>query len=1160
MANGCGGGNYETCSSVGATADFGRRPFRAAFVSLFGSYFGDWDVTNNFMRAPLAGNATGDGMGLCCFWAGRPTFWMHHMATGNTLGYSMRVSMNSQWSAFTSPSYSPANFGEGGTHCGLLGDPSLRMHVVEPPRHLFAISASGSVNLAWAASTEPGLIGYHVYRGDSSAGPFTRLTPSALATPAYADATGTAGTSYTYMVRTLKLESSPGGTYQNLSVGEMATISVNSSPTGAPANPSGLAVTQVSGTNAQLAWQDNANDETGFRIERKVSGTGTFATLTTLAANATTYTDPGPFTNNEIYFYRVIATNGAGDSIPSNEASMEAIPGFFEFSDTVAKVAKTIGTAQIAVKRFGGVNGVVTVNYATSNSSATAGTHYTATSGTLTWPDGDTTDKNINVPITNTGSAQMPRQFRLTLSSPSSGTGIGTYNAVSVLIEDPTATLPGPWQQALVGTITDAGTAVQAEGAFASATIGGTGLATAATAEGGQFIYQTRTGDGVLTAFVPAASPVQSGARFAVMIRENVTSGGALMAGTAVSNTSGTFPARQISRATANATATYGTGVGAIQTPCWLRITRAGNSFQSEASTDGTNWVNQGSVSVAMAFSAQWGLFHTSDDRSTTTYSANYQTIGFQNVAFTTVSVPGAVGSFTAGTPTANSVALNWTAASSAAGYRLERRSETSTFAQIIDLPAATLTFTDSSLAANAGYEYRIYAYNGSGNGPLSNTLQVTSTAATVYASLTPDNDATINGGAQGTVFGSDPVLRVAGSSSTSSLATNTKAYLRFDLTGLPATATGATLRLTVAQTGNMAQSGYALLSPLRVFPEANDVWSESIINWTNAPLNNTTGNAFLAGTTFITNLSLTDPLSVPTTGAIITLPITASTLNTNRGANNLVTFGLNTATTGAWIEFASKEHSTLAPPLLELTFAPTLPTRPSFFTVNSGPTATLDLAWVDNATTETGFEIERRPAGGSFAPLITTAPDTVTYSDTTTTLGTTYEYRVRTVSAPGASAWSLVVAATAGGSTGPIPGERLNFANWASNQQVPDNGAADPDRDGLANLVEYALGTAASNANTSEAPKPGRVTQDGQQFLTLTFSRRLDVTDVGLIVEAASSLNGPWIEIDPLQPENQTDTRVNTPATGWQRLTVKDTQPMSASNSRFMRLRATSR
>lgn len=219
MANGNGGGSYETCGTVGNTADFGRRPFKAAFVSLFGSYFGDWDVTNNFMKAPLAGNATGDGLGLCCFWAGRPTFFMHHMAMGETLGYAFRTSVNSQFSSFSNPVYTPINFPGGGTHLGLMGDPSLRMHIVEPPRNLVATSSGGSVSLAWSPSTEPGLIGYHVYRGSSPAGPFARLTTNALASPSYADATGSPGTSYTYLVRTLKLESSPGGTYENLSQG-----------------------------------------------------------------------------------------------------------------------------------------------------------------------------------------------------------------------------------------------------------------------------------------------------------------------------------------------------------------------------------------------------------------------------------------------------------------------------------------------------------------------------------------------------------------------------------------------------------------------------------------------------------------------------------------------------------------------------------------------------------------------------------------------------------------------------------------------------------------------------------------------------------------------------------------------------------------------------
>lgn len=1145
MANGNGGGSYETCGSVGATADFGRRPFRAAFTSLFGSYFGDWDVTNSFLRSPLAGNATGDGLGLCCFWAGRPSFFMHTMATGDTLGGAFRTSMNSQFSTFSNPVYSPANFGGGGTHLGLMGDPSLRMHVVAPPRHLAASSASGSVSLTWAASAESGLTGYHVYRAASVDGPFTRLTTSALTSPAYVDSTGSAGTSYTYMVRVLKAETAPGGTYANLSLGEMATIPVDGDASSAPANASGLAVVPNSSVSAQLTWQDNSADETGFRIERKTGAAGAFAALTTTGPGTAAYTDAGPFTNNETYYYRVIAVNGAGDGIPSNEVSFDAVPGFFEFNETYTKVSKTAGTVQIPVRRFGGVNGAVTVSYATANSSATAGTHYTTASGTLSWADGESGVKFVPVPVTNTPTAQQPRQFRITLSSPSSGTGIGTYNAISVLIEDPTATLPGPWAQSIVGSISDTGLAVQAEGGISSTTIGGTGLSTAGTSEAGQFVYQTRTGDGVMTAFVPAASPAQGGARFAVMVRESATAGGTPMAGTAVSTASGTFPARQVSRTTSGGTAVFGAGVGAIQVPCWLRITRTGNSFQSEASTDGTTWINQGIVTVTMASAAQWGLFHTSDDRSGTTYAGNYQTASFQNVTFSTVSVPGPVGSFTASAAGANSVTLTWTAAPSAGGYRLERRAESSgTFAQIIDLPSGTLNFTDSALASDAAYEYRIYGYNSAGSGALSSLVRVTTTAPTVYASLEAEQDATIKGGDATTNFGAETVLRVGGTSSSGSLGTNSKVYLRFNLAGQPATATGATLRLCLAGKGNLAQSGYQFSSPLRMLPEVNDAWDESTIHWDNAPLNNTASNGFQAGTIALSTFSLSDPLSVPANASILTLNVPATTLNNNRGANDLVTLVMNTTTTGAWLEFVAEEHATLPAPVLELTFAPTLPKRPSFLTVVEGTGANLELAWTDNTTTETGFEIERRPAGGSFTALTTTLADVTAFSDATTVLGTTYEYRMRALSAAGNSAWTPVVGATAGGSTGPIPGERLNFANWAANRGLSDNPTADDDGDGLANVLEYVAGEALA----------GEITAGGRKHLTLTFERQVAATDVALIVEVAADLSGPWTQIDPLQPENQAAV---VHLGSKQRITVKDPVPVTSSARRFMRLRA---
>lgn len=1159
MANGNGGGSYETCGSVGNTADFGRRPFKAAFVSLFGSYFGDWDVTNNFMKAPLAGNATGDGLGLTCFWAGRPTFFMHQMATGGPVGDSIRLSLNSQFSSVSNPLYTPINFPGGGTHLGLMGDPSLRMHVVEPPRRLAGTSSSGSVHLSWAASAETNLLGYHVYRAATADGPFTRLTSTPLASPAYADATGTAGNAYTYMVRTLKLETSPGGTYENLSLGEMVTLTVNASATGAPANPSGLAVVQNSSVSASLIWQDNASDETGFRVERKTSPTGTWSTLTTVAANATGHTDPGPFINNEIYYYRVVALNGAGDSPASNEASLEAIPGFFEFDDTVAKVSKAAGTAQIPVKRFGGVNGSVTVNYATSNTSALAGTHYTAASGTLTWADGETGVKTISVPLLSTGSPQNPKQFRLTLSSPSSGTGIGTYNAISVLIEDPSASLPGPWVQATIGSLTDSSPGVQAEGLFSSTTLGGSGLSTAATSENGQFIYQSRSGDGVLTAYVPAANPAQTGARYAVMIRDG-TGGGALMAATATSTSTGDGT-KMAYRATTSATAVFTGGVTTQVAPRWVRITRAGNAFTSESSSDGINWNTHGTTAIAMPSTALWGLFHHSDDRSGTTYSGNYQVAGFQNVAFSAIAGPGAPGTLSAAHPSPGRVTLAWGAATLAAGYRIERRAENGVFTQLLDLPAGTLSFNDDHIVPDTAYEYRVIAFNAQGSSPFSNTVRITTSPADVYALLDGISalaDATVKGGAPAVNFATEPILVVSGLSALGTTATTAKTYLKFDVSGLPALKS-ATLRLAITGLPNLSMTGFSYTASLRMLPDVNDGWAENSLTWNNAPLNNTSGNGLQAGTILVSTLSIT-PATIPSLGGVIGLDAGATSINNNKGINNLVTYVLNSTTPTAGIEIASREHPSLPPPSLEVTYTSPLPIRPSFLTVTEGTGNSLDLAWLDNATGETGFEIQRRPAGGSFTTLFTTAADATAYGDAATTNGTAYEYRVRSLNAAGASAWSSIATGTAGGSTGPFTEGLSGFATWMQFSGTPVEGdaaaAADADGDGLANLLEYALGTSPSTAAVQAPVIPGEIETADGRFLTLTFQRRLDVTDVIFVVEASDTLTGPWTVIDPLQPHHQAAAHTGLPAPGWQTLTIKDPVPAGEGSRRFMRLR----
>ena len=54
-----------------------------------------------------------------------------------------------------------------------MGDPTLRMHIVAPPSALLVSTGSGGVNLTWNASPNT-VVGYHVYRAPTGAGPFTR--------------------------------------------------------------------------------------------------------------------------------------------------------------------------------------------------------------------------------------------------------------------------------------------------------------------------------------------------------------------------------------------------------------------------------------------------------------------------------------------------------------------------------------------------------------------------------------------------------------------------------------------------------------------------------------------------------------------------------------------------------------------------------------------------------------------------------------------------------------------------------------------------------------------------------------------------------------------------------------------------------------------------
>ena len=157
--------------------------------------------------------------------------------------------------------------------------------------------------------------------------------------------------------------------------------------------------------------------------------------------------DIEPFTNNTPYaalqttgdagsrFYRLNLSSGAagaalgtgspfigGAASPQLVESVSLVPtSTASFVNAVTSVSESGGTASVTVTRLGPLNQVATINYATSSGAgdaATAGTDYTAASGTLTFAPGDASE-SLTVPITNDGADEADETLTVSLTMPS---------------------------------------------------------------------------------------------------------------------------------------------------------------------------------------------------------------------------------------------------------------------------------------------------------------------------------------------------------------------------------------------------------------------------------------------------------------------------------------------------------------------------------------------------------------------------------------------------------------------------------------------------------------------------------------------------------------------------------------------------------------------
>lgn len=188
-------------------------------------------------------------------------------------------------------------------------------------------------------------------------------------------------------------------------------------------------------------------------------------------------------------------------------------------------------------------------------------------------------------------------------------------SAYTANVEATTATAnnllsPG-WQSKDIGITTPAGSAADTSGVF---DIEGAGSDVYGSADHFHYVYQTLSGDGIITARVDSIQNTNEWAKTGVMIREtlDINSPHAVCIITPVAvHTNGQGGIALQYRLLKGGSSSSIEG-GAFTAPYWLRLSRKGNVFTGYQSADGITWDSVGTITIPMATTVYTGLMLTS--------------------------------------------------------------------------------------------------------------------------------------------------------------------------------------------------------------------------------------------------------------------------------------------------------------------------------------------------------------------------------------------------------------------------------------------------------------------------------------------------------------------------------------------------------------------
>ena len=821
--------------------------------------------------------------------------------------------------------------------------------------------SSSQINLTWIDNSASET-GYKIERKTTAAGTYAQIDQVGANMQTYSDTNGLSpNTRYYYRVRATNTTTDSGYSNEPSAVTFQVT----------PAPPSGLTITSVLTNKVTLSWSDNSNNETGFNIWRKTNITGTYVLIATTAANIAAYAD-NTVIDGTVYYYQVCATNAIGDSAFSNEAS-----GTTPLATPTSASATAVSSSQINLIWID--NSASETGYKIERKTTLTGTYaqidqvganvqsYSDTNGlapnTKYYYRVRASNGTIDSAYSNEPSAVT---FQVTPTPPSGLTITSVLtNKVTLSWTDNSDNETGfkiQRKTGVTGTYTDIATTAANITAYADS----------AVVDGTVYYYRicatNAIGDSVFS---------------------NEASGTTLLA----TPTSATATAVSSSRI--NLT--------------WIdnSVSETGYKIERKTTLTGTYAQIDQVLANVQSYSDTNGLapntkYYYRVRATNGTIDSAYSNEPF---ATTLLDVPGAPANLTITSILSNQVSLSWSDNSNnETGFKIQRKiGVAGTYTTIRTTGANATAYTDSALTDGTVYYYRVCATNATGDSAFSNETSGTTpllkpSAATATAVSSSqinltwiDNSASERGykierktGAGGTFAQIDQVgANVQNYSDINGLSANTKYYYR------------------IRATNGTIDSDYS-----------NSPFATTLLDAPVAPSN-------LTITSVLSNkvsLSWTDNSNNETGFKIQRkIGITGNYVNiTTTGANVTVYNDSSVADGTVYYYRVNATNATGDSPFSGEVNGTTPLATPTSATATAVSSSQINLTWIDNSASETGYKIERKTgATGTYAQIDQVGANMQHYSDNGLAPNTKYYYRVRATNGTIDSAYSNAPFAT---------------------------------------------------------------------------------------------------------------------------------------------------